>query len=287
MSQNPPCLEAQDLWFEYANGPTEPHPAALRGLSLTLAAGEFVALIGQNGSGKTTLAKHFNGLLRPSRGRVRLYGQDLTEQPVSQLARSVGYVFQNPDHQIFSPSTREELAVGPRNLGLEAGEVTRRVNEMLTTFNLTPFADRQPALLSFGLRRKISVAAVIAMQTPILILDEPTTGLDYKNTHDLMARISELHRLGRTIILITHDMRVVAEYVPRCIVLRQGQVIADDTTRAIFRQADLLRQTHLEVPQITALSQRLVDQGMPDDVLTISEFVRAYPPLPTPSPPTG
>ena len=266
------CLEVQDVWFTYEDSPS----AALRGVSLTIEDGDFVALIGQNGSGKTTLAKHFNGLLRPTQGKVLLYGEDIHNRPVGTLARRVGYVFQNPDHQIFSPTTREELAVGPRNLGLDEAEIERRVAEALASFGLEPYTDRQPAVLGFGLRRKISVAAVYTMQTPILILDEPTTGLDYRSTTELMELTCKLHQQGHTIILITHDMRVVAEYVPRCLVLREGQILADGDTRTVFKQVDLLRETHIELPQISQLSHRMVQYGMPDDTLTVSEFCEAY-----------
>jgi len=265
------CLEVQDLWFAY-----EDNSHALRGVSLTIEEGDFVALIGQNGSGKTTLAKHFNGLLRPTQGQVLLYGEDIRNQPVSALARKVGYVFQNPDHQIFSATTHEELAVGPRHLGLDEVEIQRRVTEALAAFGLEPYADRQPAVLGFGLRRKISMAAVDTMQTPILILDEPTTGLDYLSTTELMARICELHRRGSTIILITHDMRMVAEYAPRCVVMREGQILADGNTRAVFKQVDLLRETHIELPQISQLSRRMGPYGLPDDTLTVQEFCEAY-----------
>lgn len=267
-----PCLEVHNLWFTYEDNPS----AALRGVSLTIEEGDFIALIGQNGSGKTTLAKHFNGLLRPTQGHVLLYGEDIRHQPVSALARQVGYVFQNPDHQIFNATTHDELAVGPRNLGLDEAEVQQRVAEVLAAFGLQPYAERQPAVLGFGLRRKISIAAVYTMQTPILILDEPTTGLDQRSTTELMERIGELHQRGCTIILITHDMRVVAEYVPRCLVLREGQILADGDTRTVFKEADLLQETHLELPQISQLSRRMVPHGMPDDTLTVSEFCKAY-----------
>ena len=266
-----PCLETKNIWYRYPDG-----PAALRGLSLTIAAGEFVALVGQNGSGKTTLAKHFNGLLRPTEGQVFLNGADIGGKPVSQLARSVGYVFQNPDHQIFNASTRQELAAGPGHLGLSKPEIDRRVDEVLDLFRLSAYADRQPALLSFGLRRKISIAAVYTLQTPVLILDEPTSGLDHKSITELMQLLLQLHRQGRTIILITHDMRVVAEVAPRCLVLHEGRCLAFDDTRTVFSQVDLLRQTHLEVPQITQLSRRMAPHGLPDTLLTVNEFCQEY-----------
>lgn len=264
-------LEVRDLWFAYPDG-----PAALQGLSLSIAEGEFVALLGQNGSGKTTLAKHFNGLLRCTRGQVLLRGEVIADKPVSQLARSVGYVFQNPDHQIFNPTVREELAVGPRNLGLSDSEIAQRVDDTIAAFGLERYADRQPAILSFGLRRKVSVAAVFTMQPSILILDEPTAGLDHKSTTDLMQQICSLHQQGRTIILITHDMRLVADYVPRCLILQAGQLMVEGETRDIFRQADLLRQMDLDVPQITALAQRMAAYGLRENILTVPEFCEEY-----------
>lgn len=265
------CLEARDLWFAYEEG-----PSVLRGVSLKIKEGDFVALIGQNGSGKTTLAKHFNGLLRPSRGRVLLHGEDNQARSVAHLARTVGYVFQNPDHQIFSATTREEIAFGPRNIGLEESEVQQRTEQALEYFGLTAYADYQPAILGFGLRRKVSIAAVYAMRTEVLILDEPTAGLDWKSTHELMQRIGDLHRKGHTIILITHDMRLVARYAPRCMVLRDGNIIANDDTRQIFRQADLLRETHIELPQICKLARRLEPSDSKQNILTVAEFLEGY-----------
>ncbi len=265
------CLEATDLWFAYDEG-----PSVLRGVSLEIKAGDFVALIGQNGSGKTTLAKHFNGLLRPSRGRVLLYGEDNRERSVAYLARTVGYVFQNPDHQIFSATTREEIAFGPRNIGLEESEVQRRTEQALAYFDLTAYADHQPAVLGFGLRRKVSIAAVYAMRTKVLILDEPTAGLDWKSAHEVMQRVSDLHRKGHTIILITHDMRLVAQYAPHCMVLRDGNMLANGDTRAIFEQADLLSETHIELPQICRLARRLKPFNLKGNSLTVAEFLEDY-----------
>lgn len=264
-------LEATDLWFAYDEG-----PSVLQGVSLEIKGGDFVALIGQNGSGKTTLAKHFNGLLRPVRGQVLLNGEDNRERSVAYLARTVGYVFQNPDHQIFSATTREEIAFGPRNIGLEESEVERRTEQALEYFDLTAYADYQPAILGFGLRRKVSIAAVYAMRTDILILDEPTAGLDWKSAHEVMQRVSDLHRKGHTIILITHDMRLVAQYAHHCMVLRDGNMLANGDTRAIFEQADLLSETHIELPQICRLARRLKPFNLKGNILTVAEFLEDY-----------
>lgn len=234
--------------------------AALNGIDLTIGAGEFVAIVGQNGSGKTTLVKHLNGLLRPTQGRVLLNGADIAATPVAALARTVGYVFQNPDHMIFSATVREEVAAGPRNLGLPEAEIAARTTAALRQFGLLPFAETQPALLGFGLRRKVSIAAVVAMQTAVLVLDEPTSGLDQRSTDELMAILTDLNRQGRTIVLITHDMRLIADHVPRCVVLHNGRLLADAPTRHIFQQPALLQQTQLEPPPVAQLGQRL---GLP------------------------
>jgi len=274
------AIVVQDLWYSYGGEVT-----ALRGIDLEIQDGDYVAVIGQNGSGKTTLVKHFNGLLKPARGRVLVKGldsrtcsglRDTADLTVGQLAQTVGYVFQNPDHQIFCDTTREELAFGPRNLGLPEAEVRGRVEEALARFDLKEYADRPPAVLGYGLRRKIGVAAVYAMRPRIFILDEPTTGLDWRSTMELMDLIGEMHRRGHTILLVTHDMKLVAAFSQKSLVLRDGQVLAYDETRTVFKHSEVLRDTQIEPPQITQLAKRMVPFGMPDDVLSVEEFYAAY-----------
>jgi energy-coupling factor transport system ATP-binding protein len=264
-------LQTMGLYFAY-----DPSRPVLTGLSLSIPAGEFVAMLGPNGSGKTTLAKHFNGLLRPTAGQVLLGGQDIRRRSTGELARTVGYVFQNPDHQIFSATTRQELAFGPRNLGFSETEVQRRVEQILQDFHLAAFADRQPASLSFGLRRKISIASVLVASPRVLILDEPTTGLDWKNTTALIELLQEYHRQGNTILLITHDMRLVADHVPRCLVLHNGQVLAHCNTRLLFKDPQLLSEASLALPQIARLAARLSASGFGREILTVEDFCAAY-----------
>lgn len=266
-----PIIETKDLWFAYDEG-----TPVVRGISFKIEQGDFVAIIGQNGSAKTTLVKHFNGLLQPMKGKVFYKGEDIVGRSVGALAKEIGFVFQNPDHQIFNATIREEIAFGPQNLGLDEEEVHRRTEDALTRFGLMDLADRQPAVIGFGLRRKVSVAAVYSMQTPVLVLDEPTTGLDFKSATELMELISNLHRQGTTIILITHDMRVVAQYAPRCLVIRAGEILADDDTRSIFKQYDLLQETNITVPQITILGRQMKDHGLRDGILSVSEFCDLY-----------
>ena len=271
-----PALAARGLHYRYPAPSGSVVPAALRGVDFELPRGGYAALIGQNGSGKTTLAKHFNGLLRASGGEVRVSGRPVADTPVSTLAREVGYVFQNPDHQIFSPSVREEIAVGPRNLGAGAAEVERRVDEALVRFGLTEHARRQPAALSFALRRAVAVAAVFAMDTPILVLDEPSAGLDERHAAHLLARIDERRARGHSVVLITHDMRLVAEHVPRCLVMHEGRLIADGDTALVLADRALVERAHLETPQVTRLARRMRDVGMPSDIFDVDAFCERF-----------
>ncbi len=266
---NGPGLEACELWFAYDGG-----PQVLRGISVKISRGDFVAMVGQNGSGKTTLAKQFIGLLRPTRGAVRVLGEEVRDRPVSELAHTVGFVFQNPDHQIFSGTVREEVSFGLRQMGLALSETQARVEEALARFRLEPVAELPPATLSYGLRRKVTVAAAYAMRPPIWILDEPTTGLDWASARELLDLLVGLRREeGATILLITHDLRLAAENAPRCLVLHQGRVLAEGETRAVFGQAEAYQAAGLELPPAAELSRRL---GLPDLALTAAEFCDLY-----------
>jgi energy-coupling factor transport system ATP-binding protein len=233
-------------------------------------------MIGQNGSGKTTLAKLCNGLLRPDGGEVRILGQDIAGRPVSEIARKVGYLFQNPDHQIFAPSVREELAFGLHNLGFLPAEVERRIEEALALFSLEPYAHQPPALLGYGLRRQVTVASLFALCPSILILDEPTAGLDWASAQALLKRLAELHRDGHTVLLITHDMRLAAERSEWVLVLHQGRLLAEGLPREIFAQPEMLARVSLAPPPVTRLAQRLHPLGMRGDSLTIEEFHGEY-----------
>jgi energy-coupling factor transport system ATP-binding protein len=264
-------LQTRDLTFSYLPG-----SPVLRGINLEIEAGTFTAVIGQNGSGKTTLMKHFNGLLRPQSGQVLVNGEDISRQPVSELARCVGYVFQNPDHQIFSASTREEIAFGLRNLELPEDEIEARIEQTLVEFRLLPFAERQPAVLSFGLRRKVSLAAVFAMQPSLLIFDEPTSGLDWKSTQELIDLLHVRNRQGTTILFITHDLRLVADAIPRCLALSNGQITAHGATREVLANPATNGALKNGLPPVHQLAAGLKDQGFPTNVFTVDDFTAAY-----------
>jgi len=262
------AIQISDLVFRYLPG----GPEVLRGVNVRIEVGEFIALIGQNGAGKTTLAKHFNGLLKPSSGTVRVLGRDTRTAPVADLARSVGYVYQNPDHQIFAQRVRAEAAFGPRNLGLSQAEVDRRVDEALVLVGLQDLADEFAFSLGRGQRQKLAVASVLGMEPPILVVDEPTTGLDQAGARGILDLLSRWNADGRTIVTITHDMTLVAERVPRTIVVNDGRILADGPTRQVLSDTALLRTAYLRPPQATRIAQRLSDLGVAGDTLTVTEL---------------
>jgi energy-coupling factor transport system ATP-binding protein len=264
-------IRIEHITFSYPDS-----PPALRDVSLTVAAGEFVGLLGPNGSGKTTLAKHLNGLLKPHTGRVLVNGRDTRPLRVAELARTVGYVFQDPDHQIFSPTVSEEVAFGLKLQGLSTAEVAERITDGLATFGLAPVADLPPALLGWGQRRQVALASVLATRPEILVLDEPTGGLDARNRDTLRAALAEAQRLGATVILITHNVRLVAECASRAVVLSQGGIVFDGTPAQLFEQRTTLSAAKLAVPPVVRLAQRLRSAGLAPGVLSCADFVAAW-----------
>jgi energy-coupling factor transport system ATP-binding protein len=249
-------IDVDHVSFTYDDG-----AVALKDVSLALPAGQFLVLAGPNGSGKTTLAKHFNGLLKPSSGRVAVAGQDTRPLRVAQLARRVGYVFQNPDHQIFAPTVREEIAFGLRLQGLTEAEVEERVSAALAAADLTDAIELPPATLSLGRRRLVTLAAVLATQPAILVLDEPTGGLDWRSRQDFMDRVTAFNRAGGAVVLITHDVRLIAERAERVVVLRAGRVLFDGAPTALFANRPVLVAARLTAPPVVRLAQRLAARG--------------------------
>lgn len=262
------AIAVEHVRFRYASAA----PEVLHGIDLRIDEGEFIALIGQNGAGKTTLAKHFNGLLKPTSGSVEVMGIDTRTAGVPKLAQTVGYVYQNPDHQIFAQRVRAEVAFGPRNLGLEEADVDQRVHDALELVGLLDHADVYAFSLGRGQRQKLAVASVLAMAPRILVVDEPTTGLDRKGSASILDLLSRWNTDGRTIVIITHDMQLVAERVPRTIVVGEGQILADGSTRDILSDAPLLAQAYLRPPQITRIAQQLGSHGISPKTLTVGEL---------------
>ncbi len=258
VAKGPALLRAEDLSYIYLQPPIE----ALRRINLSIGEGEFVALLGQNGSGKTTLAKQMNGLLKPSSGQMLVKGRPTTDFSHRELARLVGYVFQNPDHQIFARTVREEVGFGLKALGEAPATIERRVAEALHTVGLQGYEERNPFALTKGDRQRVAVASVLATQPRVIILDEPTTGLDYLHQKRMMEMLRDLNQKGHTIIIITHSMGLAAEYAKRTIVMRDGVIVADGETRAIFADEVRLSQASLRPPPAVRLSNGLGTQAL-------------------------
>ena len=270
-------IECVDLTHVYLQG-TPLEAVALRGVTLSIDAGTFVGLLGPTGSGKSTLIQHFNALLRPTSGTVRVAGIDLSQPraDVKTVRRQVGLVFQYPEHQLFEETVFDDVAYGPRNLGLAPQEVQDRVHDALRLVGVDPdaFGRRSPFSLSGGEMRRVAIAGVLAMQPQVLVLDEPAAGLDPQGKLEILGQIRTLHReRGLTVILITHSMDEAAQLVDRIVVLNRGQVAMDGPARGIFRRADELAALGLAVPAITDLMLRLRRRGVPvrPDVLSLEE----------------
>jgi energy-coupling factor transport system ATP-binding protein len=260
-----PLIEIKDLSFQYEDVPVLSH------ISLDIQEGEIVAIIGQNGSGKTTLVKHLNGLLRPSTGEIYIDGENISHKSVAEMARKVGYVFQNPNHQIFADTVFDEVEFGLINLEVSESERMQQVLDVLRQTDLFRYKEHHPTGLSGGEKQRLAIASVLVMNPQILILDEPTTGLDLKSSRAIIDLVKTLHSQNRTVILITHDMRLVAEMAQRIIILNRGQVVADGSSHDIFSDEALLHDNFLEAPQITRLS-RLLGRGI---CLNVPELLHA------------
>jgi energy-coupling factor transport system ATP-binding protein len=249
---------------------------ALDGIDLAVASGERVALVGQNGSGKTTLVRHLDGLLRPTSGRVVIGGVDAATLRVAELSRQVGLVFQDPDRQIFSGTVRDEVAFGPRNLGLRGAELDETVRAALHAAGLDHVRDTNPYDLGGARRKLLALASVLAMRTPVLVLDEPTTGQDEAGVSVVRRVIDDAARDGRTVIAISHDMRFVAEAFERVVVLRAGRIVLDGTPASVFAEGSwpALASTYLEPPLAAVVGARLGLGSTPTDAALV-EAMRA------------
>jgi energy-coupling factor transport system ATP-binding protein len=255
-----PIVNIDKLWHAYSNEVT-----ALKDVSLTICEGEFVAIMGRNASGKTTLVKHINGLLKPTKGRVKVGGIHTREATIAELAQKVGFVFQNPNDHLFADTVEEEIAFTLKNLGFKGGEIASRVDEMLKRFNLIPYRHQYPRFLSGGEKQRVALASVLAAHPKMLILDEPTRGMEYKLKSELMGFLNEYRSQGNTVILVTHDVETVAEHADRVILLSEGKVVVDGNKREVLSKALLFS------PQINRLVQAFEKYDAPGDILTADE----------------
>jgi energy-coupling factor transport system ATP-binding protein len=264
-----PVVRVENLWHVYEGG-----VLALRDVSLTVQPGEFLAIVGQNGSGKTTLLKHINALLKPTKGRVEVEGIDTSRSDPSTLSRMVGLVFQHPDRQLFKLSVKDEVEFGMKRLGMTKEERAERAVEILRLVGLEHAVESPSFSLSLGERKRLALAAALSTDPRILMVDEPTTGQDLTMKLEIMALLEKLNDAGKTVILVTHDMDIVARYAKRVVVMAEGQILADGTTRDIMQREDVLSTTHLKAPPIVALSTLLSKKsGVPVSMLTVEEMV--------------
>jgi energy-coupling factor transporter ATP-binding protein EcfA2 len=267
VTRSPVVVRATDLTHRYPSG-----VEALSGVSVDIHEGEFVALLGGNGAGKTTFARHLDGLLRPSSGWVEVNGRSTAGRPVHVLAAEVGYVFQNPDHQIFASTVFDEIAFGLRNQGRSAQDIAERVGDVADRVGLAGFMESHPFRLGRGQRQRLAIASVLALEPSILVVDEPTTGQDWSGALAMMDLTRTLNEAGHTILVVTHDMALASRYATRALVFDRGRIVADSGIADLFSDEGLLRRTGLEAPQITRLARRI---GLPP-VVTTEQFVAAW-----------
>ncbi|MEZ0241722.1 MAG: energy-coupling factor ABC transporter ATP-binding protein [Chloroflexota bacterium] len=254
VGESAPVIRCEGLVHVYPGG-----VRAVDGVDLEIRSGERVAIVGQNGSGKTSLALHWNGLLRPTEGHVLIDGADAAERRVAQLARTVGIAFQDPDRQIFAGRCRTEVAFGARNAGLRGGALDAAVNGALEAVGLIDAADTNPYDLGYSRRKLLALAGILAMGTPVVVLDEPTTGQDARGVARIQQVVAGLADAGRTVVTISHDMRFVAETFERVVVMGAGRVLLDGTPAHVFAEAawPTLQSTFLEPPRAARVGARL------------------------------
>ena len=258
----PPLIEIKKLWHAYPGG-----YVALKDINLSINEGEFVAVMGRNASGKTTLVKHINGLLKPTKGEVIVRGTSTREATIAELSRKVGFVFQNPNDHLFAETVEEEIAFTLKNLGFNGKEAALRVDEMLERFNLREYRKHYPRSLSGGEKQRVALASVMAAHPGILILDEPTRGMEYRLKRELMEFLGDYRRHGGTVILVTHDVETVAEHADRVVLLSEGRVVVCGSRREVLCGALLFS------PQINRLVQAFAGYGVPGDILTADEVL--------------
>ena len=266
-------LALDQVSYRYPGG----RDLALDDVGLRIAPGERVALVGQNGSGKTTLVRHLNGLLRPTTGRILHDGADVRPRTVAQLARSVGLVFQDPDRQIFSGTVRAEVEFGPRNLGLRGAELAAAVDDALTAVGLESEKATNPYDLGASRRKLLALASVLAMRTPVLVLDEPTTGQDLRGVAIVRRVMEGANLAGRTVVAISHDMEFVAAAFDRVVVMREGRILLDGAPSSVFAEGawQTLRSSYLEPPLAALAGARLGLGSTPTDEALLSALARS------------
>ncbi len=263
-----PILQIEHLTHTYSAG-TPFQRSAVDDMNLSMMDGEFLGIIGHTGSGKSTLIQHLNGLLKPTSGRILLQGRDIWADPkkIRDVRFQVGLVFQYPEYQLFEETVYKDIAFGPKNMGLDEADIDRRVRDAAAFVGLTEaMLDKSPFELSGGQKRRVAIAGVIAMDPKVLVLDEPTAGLDPRGRDDILARIQDYHRAkNASVVLVSHSMEEIARNVDRIVVLSDSHVFMEGTPRQVFARADELDQVGLDIPQVTKVALALRRRGLPVD----------------------
>jgi energy-coupling factor transport system ATP-binding protein len=261
-----PLLKIKNVTFSY---PSEVQ--ALNGISLTINKGEFLAIMGENGAGKTTLVKHFNGLLRPNSGIIYFEDIDIENLSVAALARKIGLVFQNPDDQLFSENVESEIKFALENFGFDKEIINKRVDWALNLLDIQKYRKTSPFILSGGERKRVALASVLAWDPDIVVLDEPTIGQDYRQKERLRHFLTQLRTQGKTIIIVTHDVEFVAECEPRIILMAEGEIVCDGSTKDIMTNDEALKKAKVAPPMITQVFTRISKYGFPENVVDVNE----------------
>ena len=262
-------IEVNNLEYIYPSG-----IKALDGINLKINNGEYVALMGENGAGKTTLIKHFNGLLKPTKGDVYINDINTKNESIAKLSRIVGIVFQNPDHQFFEENVEKEISFALRNFGFKEEVIKKRIEWALNFMNLEKYRNQPPFLLSGGEKKRLALAIILSWDPEIIVLDEPTIGQDYIQKEKLMQLIIQLNTQGKTVIIATHDIEFVAESKPRVILLSKGKIIDDGPIEEVLTDIEKVKKCSLILPQVTQLMYNLSDLGFPRKIVSVEDAVK-------------
>ena len=266
-------LETKDLTFTYPDG-----TQALKNVNIQIKKGEKIAIMGPNGAGKSTLFSHFNGLTEPTSGHVEVAGEKIIfeKDKLLEVRQKVGIVFQDPNDQLFAPTVKEDVAFGPMNLGLEHEEVERRIEESLKMVGMEGFEEKTPHHLSGGQQKRVAIAGIIAMRPEIMILDEPTAGLDPEGVDKVLKILNDLNKEGISIIISSHDIEMVSHFAEKIFILYNGEIIDSGDKQKIFSNKELLKKAHLKAPVTTEILYKLKENGLDVDCekITVDETVK-------------
>ena len=259
MNPEEPIIELKNLSYKYSSTKTK----ALDDVNLKIYPGEKIAILGANGAGKSTLFRHLNGILKPSAGDVLIKGEKVSKKTIAKARQTVGIVFQNPDDQIIAPTVEQDVAFGPINMGLTEEEVEARVKEALDMVNMAGLEERAPHHLSGGQKKLVAIAGILAMRPEVVVLDEPTAGLDPLSAGKIMDIIDRMNKeLGMTVLLSTHDVDIVPMFADRICILHHGKIQAEGNSREIFSHKELIKNAHLRMPRIAEVFKLLQKEGI-------------------------